>query len=98
MVEVVEGSTTEEGVEAITKDPMDTVEEDMAEMDREWVKEGLEVTTGRGDLDPVVMLGVEEDIMEVKTRMVDKEVTGCRGDSVVTKMIDEVSKTGEGDT
>merc|ERR1719193_753913 len=70
----------------------------MAEMDRGWAKEGLEVITGIGDLEPVVMLEEEEDIMEARTRMVDKEVTGCRGDSVEIKMIDEVSKTDVGDT
>jgi len=95
MVEDVEDSTTEVGVEAITKDPRDTVEVDMAEMDRGWVKEDLVVIMETEDLESEAMLGGEEYIMEVKTRTVDKEVTGCRGDSVETKMIDEVLKIGE---
>jgi len=94
-VEDVEDSTTEVGVEAITKDPRDTVEVDMAEMDRGWVKEDLVVIMETEDLESEAMLGGEEYIMEVKTRTVDKEVTGCRGDSVETKMIDEVLKIGE---
>merc|ERR1719369_2550629 len=61
----------------------------MAEMDRGWVNEGLEVITTIGDLESVVMSGGEEDIMVVR------EVTGCRGDLVEIKMIDEVLKIGE---
>jgi len=95
MVEDVEDSTTEVGVEATTKDPRVTVGVDMAEMVRGWDKEDLEVTMETEGLESVVMVGVEEVIMEVKTRTVDK-VTGCRGDLVET-MIDEVSKTGEED-
>jgi len=94
-VEDVEGSTTEVGVGATIKDPRDMVEVDMAEMDRGWVKEDLEVTMETGDLESVVMSGGEVDIMEVKTRMEDKEVIGCLGDLVETKMIDEVSKIDE---
>merc|ERR1719233_1412084 len=60
----------------------------MAEMDRGWVNEGLEVITTTGDLESV-MSGGEEDII------VAREVTGCRGDLVEVKMIDEVLKIGE---
>merc|ERR1719431_1204547 len=55
MVEVVEGSTIEVGVEVTTKEPKDTVEGDMAEMDRGWVNEDLEVTTMIEDLESVDM-------------------------------------------
>merc|ERR1719369_93789 len=61
----------------------------MAEMDRGWVNEGLEVITTIGDLESVVMSGGEEDTI------VAREVTGCRGDLVEIKMIDEVLKIGE---
>merc|ERR1719315_529422 len=61
----------------------------MPEMVRGWVNEGLEVTTTIGDLESVVMLGEEEDIV------VATEDTGCRGDLVVIKMVDEVMKIGE---
>merc|ERR1719431_266907 len=88
MVEVVEGSTTEVGVEATTKEPKDTVEVDMAEKDRVWVNEDLEVTTTIGDSESVDMLGGEEALM------VAREVTGCRGDLEI-KMIDEGTKIGE---
>merc|ERR1719430_1618703 len=61
----------------------------MPEMVRGWVNEGLEVTTTIGDLVSVVMLGEEEDIV------VAREDSGCRGDLVEIKMIDEVTKIGE---
>merc|ERR1719153_403498 len=61
----------------------------MPEMVRGWVNEALEVTTTIGDLESVVMLGGEEDIV------VAREDTGCRGDLVEIKMIDEVMKIGE---
>merc|ERR1719376_25046 len=61
----------------------------MPEMVRGWVNEGLEVTTTIGDLESMVMLGGEEYIV------VAKEDTGCRGDLVEIKMIDEVTKIGE---
>merc|ERR1719431_862843 len=89
MVEVVEGSTTEVGVEAITKEPKDTVEVDMAEKDRGWVNVGSEVITTIGDSESVDMVGGGED------SMVAREVTGCPGDLVEIKTIDEVMKRGE---
>merc|ERR1719431_947253 len=74
MVEVVEGSTTEVGVEATTKEPKDTVEVDMAEKDRGWVNEDLEVTTTIGDSESVDM--AEKDRVWVNE---DLEVTTTIG-------------------